>query len=384
MPQSDPKKMVSIFISHASEDKDVLVRPLAELLQKYGYKIWYDEFSLKLGDSLRRGIDAGLAQCSYGIVILSHNFFAKEWPKKELDALTTREASEARKLILPVWHAITASEVASFSPMLADKVGVSTQSGLKPVVEKIIQVIGPANEKSELPDKNESLVYNFGDQNVLDWRASVAGIFNAKKPTSKSWTDLDEIISAIRRVAEPNLNHCFFPGGGGMDLVEVAKSHEMDCLELRWSQRSASVLKPKELRLEVFPGFPSLSYFRLQSDYLKPWSKDIDPAIQISEELAELSPLDYRDRWVFDEGYYDHDDCGNEVPIPQDTRIITRYFGGSFVFFAKGSIYNRREGKFDGYNAQHNKMSADKFRRFIADLIREVTEKEIELEPDRR
>ena len=169
-----------------------------------------------------------------------------------------------------------------------------------------------------------------------------------------------------------------------MDLLEVAKSHEDGCLELRWSRLSASILKPKELRLEIFPSFPSLSYFRLQVDLLEPWSEGVDPAVHTREELAELAPLDYRDRSVLDAGYYDYDECGNEISTPQGTRVVTRYFGGSFVFFAKGSVYNRLKGKLDGYNAQHNKMSADQFRRFIADLIREAAEREIELEPDRR
>lgn len=62
------------FISHASEDKDGLVRPLAELLRKQGFAIWYDEFQLKVGDSLRRSIDNGLAHSRFGIVVLSPDF----------------------------------------------------------------------------------------------------------------------------------------------------------------------------------------------------------------------------------------------------------------------------------------------------------------------
>jgi hypothetical protein len=49
-----------LFISHASEDKEDFVRPLAETLQQLGVKVWYDEFTLKVGDSLRRKIDSGL------------------------------------------------------------------------------------------------------------------------------------------------------------------------------------------------------------------------------------------------------------------------------------------------------------------------------------
>ena len=48
-----------VFISHASEDKDTVVRPLANALLQRGLKVWYDEFELKIGDSLRRKIDKG-------------------------------------------------------------------------------------------------------------------------------------------------------------------------------------------------------------------------------------------------------------------------------------------------------------------------------------
>ena len=35
------------FISHATEDKEEFVRPLARALEQAGFKIWYDEFALK-------------------------------------------------------------------------------------------------------------------------------------------------------------------------------------------------------------------------------------------------------------------------------------------------------------------------------------------------
>jgi len=70
-------KDYDVFISHASEDKDAIVRSLAEALVKGGLKVWYDEFELKIGDSLRRKIDKGLAHSRFGIVVLSQAFFKK-------------------------------------------------------------------------------------------------------------------------------------------------------------------------------------------------------------------------------------------------------------------------------------------------------------------
>jgi hypothetical protein len=93
-----------IFISYASEDRDDFVRPLAESLRDR-FNIWYDKYSLVMGDSLRGKIDEGLSQCEFGIVILSKHFFSKRWPQMELDGLISRESS-GRKVVLPIWHKI--------------------------------------------------------------------------------------------------------------------------------------------------------------------------------------------------------------------------------------------------------------------------------------
>ena len=114
------------FISHASEDKESVARPLAEKLQELGFSIWYDEFQLKVGDSLRRSIDKGLANSRFGIVVLSPDFFAKNWPQYELDGLVAKETTGGNKVILPLWHKVSKDEVMSYSPSLADKVALNT------------------------------------------------------------------------------------------------------------------------------------------------------------------------------------------------------------------------------------------------------------------
>ena len=80
-----------LFICHASEDKDAVARPLAEALIEAGLEVWYDDFTLMLGDGLRRSIDRGIADSRFGVIILSPSFFQKEWPQRELDGLVSRE-----------------------------------------------------------------------------------------------------------------------------------------------------------------------------------------------------------------------------------------------------------------------------------------------------
>lgn len=121
----EPEVAYDLFISHASEDKEDLVRPLAVALEKLGVKVWYDEFTLKIGDSLRRSIDWGLSNSRFGTVVLSSSFFSKNWTQYELDGMTAKEM-DGRKMILPIWHKVTKSEVIKFSPTLADKVALNS------------------------------------------------------------------------------------------------------------------------------------------------------------------------------------------------------------------------------------------------------------------
>jgi hypothetical protein len=136
-------KKWDVFVCHASEDKESLVRPLAVSLQESGLSVWYDEFTLKIGDSLRRNIDDGLANSRYGIVVLSIPFFSKNWPQHELDGLVSKEvAGTATKVILPVWHDISFSEVQKHSPMLSGRVAAKSQDGLDSVVRQLREAMG--------------------------------------------------------------------------------------------------------------------------------------------------------------------------------------------------------------------------------------------------
>jgi TIR domain len=128
------------FICHASEDKVAVVEPLAMELRGRGAKIWYDRWVLQIGDSLRRKIDEGLSKSRYGIVVLSPDFFRKEWPQHELDGLVQREI-DGKKVILPIWHNVTRVDVIGFSVTLADKLAGSTDMGMSKLADEIEAVI---------------------------------------------------------------------------------------------------------------------------------------------------------------------------------------------------------------------------------------------------
>lgn len=139
---SDQATERDVFISYASEERESVARPLAELLTSLGVSVWFDKFDLKIGDSLRRKIDQGLTTCRYGIVLLSPSFFGKHYTNRELDGLAQREV-DGTKVILPVWIGVDEQEVRKFSPPLADRVAARWEEGIANIVMKIIEVIKP-------------------------------------------------------------------------------------------------------------------------------------------------------------------------------------------------------------------------------------------------
>lgn len=130
-----------VFISHASEDKEALVEPLYQALYKVGVRVWFDKTELRLGDSLRRKIDDGLAHCRYGVVVLSPSFFDKEWPMNELGALMARETITGATAILPIWHNLEAKDLIRRAPMLADRFACRSSEGIDAIVKRIQEVL---------------------------------------------------------------------------------------------------------------------------------------------------------------------------------------------------------------------------------------------------
>ena len=73
--------------------------------------------------------------------MISPHFLDKEWPQRELDGLAAREV-DGTKVILPVWHNITAEQPRARSPMLADRVAALSSDGIDRVVDDLARAIG--------------------------------------------------------------------------------------------------------------------------------------------------------------------------------------------------------------------------------------------------
>jgi hypothetical protein len=130
------------FISHDTRDKDIVARPVAIGLIRLMCPVWFDEFSLNVGDRLRESIEKGIRECKKCILVLSPYFLSNPgWTKTEFNSIFTRELIEGTDFVLPIWHRVTKKQVFDYSPTLADRVGVNWELGEKEVVRRLYRAI---------------------------------------------------------------------------------------------------------------------------------------------------------------------------------------------------------------------------------------------------
>jgi hypothetical protein len=142
MREREKRMQPMAFVAHDSRDKDSIARPLAISLNQNLCRVWYDEFSLNVGDSLRGQIEKGLKECERCILVLTQNFLGNTgWPKKEFDSIFTRELLDKENVVLPIWSGITARDVYEYSPGLADRVGIDWSLGVEEVTRRLLKVL---------------------------------------------------------------------------------------------------------------------------------------------------------------------------------------------------------------------------------------------------
>lgn len=208
----------------------------------------------------------------------------------------------------------------------------------------------------------------FIERNLKLWNDKVNEVFEGAVPETYTWTSIEEIVLILNKISGKNLNHVFYPNGGGLDITKVETSHEDGCIKL-YCDTTFDVVKPVSLTFNSFNGLDELSYFRLETSELAP-SGVYDNLTSSYEELVCLDNNRYIDRSYWDAGSYYED--GVEKKFTDKDTVVSRIFSGSFVFFAKASLYNRISATYD---ARHNKMSSEQFHDYIKLFANKIIEK---------
>lgn len=100
---SSNTSMRTVFISHSSKDKQ-FAQKLALDLRGLGIGIWFDQWEIKVGDSIIEKISHGLKENDFLAIVLSPDSVNSEWVKRELNSVLSREIAERKVSVLPILH----------------------------------------------------------------------------------------------------------------------------------------------------------------------------------------------------------------------------------------------------------------------------------------
>jgi serine/threonine-protein kinase len=233
---------------------------------------------------------------------------------------------------------------------------------INPSIHHLIffQEVPCGNNKSTNPKK---IYMSFKEENRQDWIDIQKKIFPTGLPTKCEWTNIAEIVYVLKIIGSlKNVNHMFFPRGGGFDLLDANLSSEKGCIEIL-TGGMIQIVKPSKLIFHSFQNAdPQWNYFRIEADTLTP-SGVYENYDFPDEYLCEISNGTYIDRKYWDDGEYE----GNK--LSSKARLVSRHFRGAFVIFQKTSTYNGNSSTYDG---RHNKMSDDEFKKYIQTILQDV------------
>lgn len=136
-----------VFVSHSSSDKDFVDSLVADLARRE-VPVWYDKFDLRVGDSVSEGINDGLSQAKYFLIVLSKSSVQSRWVKEELSAALMQQVAAGGTFILPV-----ILEECQVPPLLKHRRYADFRSNYDRGLEELLGVWGKDREASLITDK---------------------------------------------------------------------------------------------------------------------------------------------------------------------------------------------------------------------------------------
>lgn len=136
MNAADGATHPKIYLAHASEDK-ARVRPIAEFLMANGVEVWFDEWEIEPGDSLRQKMEEGLGSMTHFVVVLTETSIAKPWVAKEIDVGLVQQIGGKSRFV-PLVVDLEPSKLSPFlQAMLFLKIDPASEADLKGLVDRL-------------------------------------------------------------------------------------------------------------------------------------------------------------------------------------------------------------------------------------------------------
>src|SRR5262249_31722026 len=104
-PEGAPRRMPSVFLSYASEDR-AIAQVLRDVLPSFGLEVWYDESDLTGGDVWDQKIRRQIRECDFFMPLISahtevraEGYFRREW---RFAVERTLDMADDHTFLLPV------------------------------------------------------------------------------------------------------------------------------------------------------------------------------------------------------------------------------------------------------------------------------------------
>jgi hypothetical protein len=251
------------------------------------------------------------------------------------------------------------------------------ESGFPESTQRTVVTAPSAADEEERYRKNRQ---RFRSKSLGAWKPLTSSI--AVGAPRVEWADPLQIVPVLNRIArEAHHNHAHFPTSGGLDLHGAALSNEVGCVELDLGGEGSIpyITRPVRLVLNVMKDDPlgEWAYFWYETAPLASSGVygDVDP--RFTETVLELQPCQYVDSWHWEAGYYETNDDGGKLPLPDSARIIRRHlFGGPFLIVSKGSSWNL-SNRLGDYSGGHAKRSEPEFATFMQALVDELRRRNV-------
>jgi len=195
-------KIAKIFLSHSSNDNE-FVRRLAKDLKLKDVPIWFDEWELKVGDSLHEKISSGIKESSWLGIILSKNSTKSDWVQKELNAALTEELQKKQVFVLPI--VIEDCEIPVF---LKDKVYADFRKDYNEGFQELLRTLKPDNQSSHLFEQFKNISDNRKKIPIKKTGGAKIGLCNLKLPGCTAQNKPAPVIEINLIHKDRNINVC--------------------------------------------------------------------------------------------------------------------------------------------------------------------------------
>lgn len=189
------------------------------------------------------------------------------------------------------------------------------------------------------------------------WNEAIKSTFGAAPPMSKTWADPYECSEVLRSFMRGN--YSFLPPNGHLPLVGVGVHDDGRRLMFDLSETGLLETLPESLHFEFISKAPIESFFLLDLKTMRP--SGLYEEVGVEEQIVRIDGEDY-DYGIWERGVWHHDEDGNEVPIPEDSKTVLRLLSGKLLIVCQGSMWNHTNETWDG---RHNRMSAADIRGVI-------------------